>query len=185
MSTRPLGILRDCWHEYNNRYFAGELTPVPITPGGPWKNRLGDFSPAQKRIRLGKLNLGRFSDPKVRTSVAGTLLHEMVHQWIDATTGDRDDNHRHGPKFTAKCNEIGARLGLADVVHRKPRGRKPSWPSAGRTPCGRRAAGGGGHHTYQPAPAGATGGDTWQRHPGAGGRPSIVAGYQDEEEYLS
>jgi putative DNA primase/helicase len=187
VSTRPLGILRECWHEYNRRWFGGELTPIPITPGGPWTRRLGDFSPAQKRIRLDKRTLARFSDPEVRASVAGTLLHEMVHQWIHATTGDGDDSHGHGPKFTAKCNEIGAQLGLAEVVHRKPRGQEARlskyWPHVvqGDGPLAAVTT-----TLTEPSPAGDPVGDTWPSpsNPMAVAR-QIVAGYQDEDEILT
>jgi hypothetical protein len=44
------------------------------------------------------------------------LLHELVHAWQAEVVHDRELGYRgHGPKFAAKCNEIGARLGLPPV----------------------------------------------------------------------
>jgi hypothetical protein len=65
--------------------------------------------------------------------VADVLLHEALHQWQTEVAGDDEDSyHGHGPKFTAKANEIGAALGLPAVVVRNRRGsrlpRSAQWP---------------------------------------------------------
>jgi hypothetical protein len=44
------------------------------------------------------------------------LLHELIHAWQAEVVHDREMGYRgHGPKFAAKCNEIGAMLGLPPV----------------------------------------------------------------------
>ena len=153
--------------------------PDPDPPGGPWKSRIGEFSPARSRSGSTRC-LGRFSDPKIRAAVAGTLLHEMVHQCVDAD-GDHDDNRRHGAKFTAQCNKIGADLGLPEVVHRKPRGQEAElskhWPHVVQAT----SRGGGTSSLTEPEPAGDRVGDTWPppSNPMAVAR-EIIEDYQTE-----
>jgi hypothetical protein len=69
------------WLEYNRRYFAGELEPLPIflTPATPYGRMVGWCSCAggERAIAL--------AAPRRGTKLVadrGTLLHEMVHQLL-------------------------------------------------------------------------------------------------------
>jgi predicted SprT family Zn-dependent metalloprotease len=63
--------------------------------------------------------------------VQDVLLHEMIHQWQQEVTGEREDQYfGHGPTFRDKANEIGAVLGLGRV-----RGSKKRGPDADRPNC--------------------------------------------------
>src|SRR5262249_34220896 len=123
-----LGRLYTLWDGWNAAYFGGQLVCPYILlnePSNP--KRLGDCAPvsgfggkSQIRLRPSLLvgthpacnedscDEGRF------LFVADILLHEMIHQWQQEVTGDREyAYHGHGPKFRDKCNEIGTDLGLA------------------------------------------------------------------------
>lgn len=43
------------------------------------------------------------------------LLHKMVHAWQTVSDNREPGYAGHGPKFAAKCNEIGQALGLGPV----------------------------------------------------------------------
>jgi len=126
--TRLLGV----WEEANQAYYGGVLVPPIILlaePSNP--RRLGDCSPisgwgAESQIRI-RPSLLAGTHPNVREGnhdpeglfrfVADVLLHEQIHQWQQEVTGQREESyHGHGPRFCAKCNEIGAALGLAQVI---------------------------------------------------------------------
>jgi hypothetical protein len=68
------------------------------------KRRLGEFRPAPRpggrpriTIALGHIRRNGWA------GVSDTLLHEMVHQWQDATGRPL----RHGREFRKKCAELG------------------------------------------------------------------------------
>ena len=106
--------LRTLHAELNTRHFGGTLGPCDIRLSRRMRRRLGEFRPPpgtgeRPEIALGLRHLRR--DGWART--AGTLLHEMVHQW-QAETGRPLG---HGRAFREKCAEVGiegraiARLG--------------------------------------------------------------------------
>jgi len=67
--------------------------------------------------------------------VADVLLHEMVHQWQQEVSGDRDtEYHGHGPAFRDRANVIGAVLGLPTVRTCKARGKDADRPSCSQWP---------------------------------------------------
>ncbi len=118
--------------ELNAEHFGGKLGVgcVLITATAP--RALGDYIArdaqgieSRIRIREGVVvsRCERYQDD--------VLLHEMVHAWCWEIEGDDEPGYRgHGPKFAAKCNEIGAKLGLGEVKE-KGRGGKPNcaqWP---------------------------------------------------------
>lgn len=125
---------------YNAVFFSGKLLQAILLITDCPLRAWGDYCPAdvnglRSRIRL---------QPKLWTTAnirsdadwiylgrlaADVLLHEMVHAWQYEIDGDMELGYRgHGPQFAAKCNEIGALLGLAPV---SPKGRH------GRPDCAR------------------------------------------------
>jgi predicted SprT family Zn-dependent metalloprotease len=135
----PLDRLAAYWHEANQRWFGGEMKPVPIVAGLE-KTRLtmgraGYDWRAGYQIEIRESLLGRIDEPGMYREITDVLLHEMIHQYQHQTRGRLDEPH-HGPEFTAWCNKIGAGLGLPEVAARKPRGREVPlsryWPSCVR-----------------------------------------------------
>lgn len=141
------GVIRrmyEQWEQWNEEFFDGLMT-VPIIllnePSNP--RRLGDCGPvsgfgcsSQIRIRpsllVGTLSKGQW------LYGADVLLHEMIHQWQQEIVGKRDKGYSgHGPIFSAKANEIGARLGLPEVgrtckerdAEDKELGKPSYWPA--------------------------------------------------------
>ena len=78
----PLGTTTvDKWKEFNERYFGGQLQPVPlvITNTLPFGKRLAfcSYNPAASRRTI-TLNVPK--DHKQLLADNGVLLHEMIHQ---------------------------------------------------------------------------------------------------------
>jgi SprT-like family len=125
-------ILYERFDVWNARFFGARLQQALIMITNCALRAHADYCPAdvngiRSRIRIA---------PHLWAKGGGlllldTLLHEMVHAWCHEVEGDIELGYRgHGPKFAAKCNEIGAILGLAEV---SPKGRngKPDcahWP---------------------------------------------------------
>ncbi len=138
-----LGRLYDLWAKWNRDYFESRMVPSYILlsePSNP--RRYGDCGPisgfggtTQIRIRPSLLTGthpdvcggDQFSEGRF-LFVADILLHEMIHQWHQEVTGVTEDSyHGHGPKFCEMCNQIGERLGIAEV-YPKPRGKTKGKP---------------------------------------------------------
>jgi hypothetical protein len=136
------------WEDANDRYYGGILArPILLLAEPSIPRAYGDCGPvsgwgarSQIRIRLSLLT-GTHPHMKQGTQdpeglfryVADVLLHEQIHQWQQEVTGKHEDSyHGHGPTFRAKCNEIGAALGLAPVIVKKRPGHDgppcPQWP---------------------------------------------------------
>lgn len=116
-------FLYACFAMFNAAFFDNRLGEPMILISPPTSARAeGDYTKKDlhgltSRIRLAP-NMLRHG---VRWIVA-TLLHEMVHAWAHEVNGDTEESYRgHGPKFAAKCNEIGEQLGFPTVA---PKGRK-------------------------------------------------------------
>jgi hypothetical protein len=93
----PLGASTAAkWAEFNKKYFAGELRPIPliITPTLPFGRRIGHcaFNPESK-ARLIALNLPQTTGHGAYELVAdnNTLLHEMIHQLLQ----QRGEDSKH------------------------------------------------------------------------------------------
>jgi hypothetical protein len=78
----PLGVaVAGCWRAYNAEYFGGRLKPLPIylTQTSPYGHWIGVtcYAEAVTHIALTVPSIGR-----VLVADRGTLLHEMVHQFL-------------------------------------------------------------------------------------------------------
>ena len=129
------------WRQANDRWFGGRMVKpdIRLTPP-PGTTTYGDTRPigsagGKLEIRI-RPTLLEGTHPKVHGNAAGcfrfvadVLLHEMIHQWAIEVTGETDDGYKrgHGPHFAAKCNQIGADLGLPEVVAKNRPG-KPKQP---------------------------------------------------------
>jgi hypothetical protein len=133
-----LGRLYESWDGWNAAHFEGKLRSPYILlnePSNP--RRLGDCGPisgfgglSQIRIRPSLLRgthpmvlRGMRDDEGLSRFAADVLLHEMIHQWAQEVSGEREQAyHGHGPAFRDHCNRIGAVLGLPPVRCSKARG---------------------------------------------------------------
>lgn len=102
--------------QHNETHFGGQLTAILVEITAPASPRaLATHQPKTPegvdcviRIAPGVVEAGE-------RLAADVLLHEMVHVW-QAETDNREPGYAgHGPKFAAKCNEIGKALGLPEV----------------------------------------------------------------------
>ncbi len=125
---KHLGDLERLWQQWNIEHFDAAMHVATILLSNPTNpRRLGQCAPISgfgcrsEIIIRPSLLVG--THPKVRAGskyargrsllVADVLLHEMIHQWQQEITGDTEESYKgHGPTFSAKANEIGARLGL-------------------------------------------------------------------------
>lgn len=110
-------LLYKAFQEYNARFFGGNLgAPLVLITNPKSARTLGDYIARdvhglESRIRIAPRVMER--GPLFALDV---LLHEMVHAWQEEIEEDGEDGYRgHGPKFAAKCTEIGAQLGLPAV----------------------------------------------------------------------
>ncbi len=121
------GDLQALWHDLNEHYFAGRLSPIEI----PWSARLtssaGMFvsrvgprhSDRSRARRLIRLSTPLLKDQHAHETI-GTLVHEMIHQWQYDVLKRRPN---HGFDFARKMADmnrdglgITSRHALADTV---------------------------------------------------------------------
>lgn len=103
--------------EFNAQYFKGQLGQplVLITPAMSART-LGDYVPRDLHGIESRIRIAPKAAERGDLFMLDVLLHELVHAWQHEMDGDLEDSYRgHGPKFAAKCNEIGAELGLPKV----------------------------------------------------------------------
>ena len=145
-----LGRLYAMWEAWNAAHFAAAMVPPIVLLSEPSEpRRYGDCGAvsgwgARSQIRI-RPSLLTGSHPHVCPGdsfapgrfafVADVLLHEMVHQWQQEVSGDRDlSYHGHGPAFRDRANQIGAALGLPPVRTCKRRGANVDRPSCSQWP---------------------------------------------------
>jgi hypothetical protein len=149
--------LYDLWDEWNDEFFEGRMVPSLIQLTDPGQTHcygcctnfsgLAGIRSAIKIRRsildgtLRDLKHGSRDPQGLRLFLEDVLLHEMIHQWHHEVTGQVDDSYSgHGPAFSAKANEIGARLGLP-IVRRTCKSRDGKEPSPSQWPHDVRADG--------------------------------------------
>jgi hypothetical protein len=142
--------LYDLWDEWNEEFFEGRLVPSLIQLTDPGQTHrygcctnfsgLAGIRSAIKIRRsildgtLRDLEHGTRNKQGLERFLEDVLLHEMIHQWHLEVTGQVDDSYSgHGPAFSAKANEIGARLGLP-LVRRTCKSRDGKEPSPSQWP---------------------------------------------------
>ncbi len=146
-NIRPMYIF---WKIWNKRYFEEQMIVPLIFLNEPSEPKsLGDCGPvsgfgcsSQIRIRPSLLagthpsmNYGDDYAAGRFRFVRDVLLHEMIHQWQQEVSGQRDKGyHGHGPAFRDKANEIGTKLGLPPVRTCKARGKDKDLPSCSHWP---------------------------------------------------
>ncbi len=91
------------FEEYNHFFFQDRLT-LPDIAVRRMKTDLARWYAPCDEYPGGLLVMnGSVAHPWTWRS---TLLHELVHIYVP------DEDHEHGPKFTAECNRIGRIMGL-------------------------------------------------------------------------
>jgi hypothetical protein len=134
VDTSGSDLARDLYaaaQRFNAEFFGGTLLPVAVMVAAP-------ASPAALASHAPMTPEGIECLVKISPVVAmaskelahDALLHEMIHVWQTETDNSEPGYEGHGPKFAAKCNEIGAKLGLPEVGV-KGRGGLPNcaqWP---------------------------------------------------------
>lgn len=98
---------------FNADFFSGKLPEVPIH----WRRMAayGTYCEPDARHPFGYIELSVDEQPPGRWR--GTLLHEMIHLFLDSLGVDEFEAGEvpdHGPRFTAECNRIGALLGIPE-----------------------------------------------------------------------
>lgn len=88
---------------YNNRYFGGKLTPIPVTVSTRMVTQLGKFRIHDRHGWSEIIISARHLDRDCRRMVSDTLLHEMVHQWQQESGLPLG----HGRDFKRKARELG------------------------------------------------------------------------------
>lgn len=96
--------LTECHAQYNEEFFAGQLSRLDVRVSRRMRARLGHYTAATKagdppEIAIGRRHLRNHGWEEA----LHTLLHEMVHQWQDERGLDID----HGATFRAKAREVG------------------------------------------------------------------------------
>jgi hypothetical protein len=131
--------LYHAFDRFNADYFGGELgAPLLFVMQTSSPRAFGDYCGRdvhglRSRVRIAPAVLARGE-----RFAMDVLLHEMVHAWQSEVDGDTEDGYRgHGPRFAARCNEIGGTLGLAPVGVKGRRG----LPDCARWPLCVRPAG--------------------------------------------
>ena len=116
---------------YNDEFFGGQLTALLVEITAPASPRA--YATHQPKTPEGVDCVIRIAPSVVKAGKAfahDVLLHEMIHVWQAETEKSEPGYAGHGPNFAAKCNEIGAKLGLGQVGV-KGRGGLPDcaqWP---------------------------------------------------------
>lgn len=102
--------------EFNEKYFNNVLTArmIEITaPASP--NALATHQPVTPEGVECVIRIAPSVCEAGPNFYRDVLLHEMIHVWQRETDNSEPGYQGHGPKFAAKCNEIGAKLGLPEV----------------------------------------------------------------------
>jgi len=150
-----LTFLYEMWDRFNTDFFRGELKTPYLVLGTPGlakalatHNHISNWGgTTQLTFRLGLFDGERYllqdeaHEEGRKRYWADVLLHEMVHQFHNEVTLERERSYKgHGPHFADTCNEIGSDLGLDEVRPAKARGKEKEKPSCAYWPLNVRPA---------------------------------------------
>lgn len=109
---------------FNAEHFDGKLgAPLILITPPAGARALGDYSERDVHGLRSTIRIAPSTFRRGERFAIDVLLHEMVHAYQSEVDGQTEDGYRgHGPRFAAKCNEIGAKLGLPDVGVKKRKG---------------------------------------------------------------
>jgi hypothetical protein len=128
-------LAKELYNEFermNGEYFGSRLAQalILITPAQSART-LADYIGRDEHGLESRIRISKKTASLGLQFAADALMHELVHAWMHEVENDGENGYRgHGPKFAAKCNEIGAKLGLPEVGV-KGRDGKPdckAWP---------------------------------------------------------
>lgn len=113
------GDLQALWHDLNEYYFAGRLSPIEIAWSARLTSSVGMFvsrvgprhSDRSQARRLINLSIPLLKDQHARETL-GTLAHEMIHQWQYDVLKRRPN---HGLDFARKMADMN-RDGLGITI---------------------------------------------------------------------
>jgi len=139
----------EAWDSYNAEYFSSALRSPHITCGCVPPRAWGFYSPSTDWGGQGQITLhqnlvwGTHKAvvnpwPALGTSrfLLDVVLHETTHQWqFEIAETPEQSYGGHGSHYATKCNEIGARLRLEQVVaKRRKKGKSKDRPSCAYWP---------------------------------------------------
>lgn len=115
-------VLYEAFDYFNAAHFAGLLgSPMILISATSSPMALGDYTPRDVHGIVSRVRIAPNVFKYGWRAVLGTLLHEMIHAHQHEVLEDIETGYKgHGPRFTAKANEIGAALGFPPVA---PKGR--------------------------------------------------------------
>jgi hypothetical protein len=101
---------------YDRQYFGGQLGALFIEIAAPASpSALATHQPVSPEGVAMVIRIAPSVVDSGPALAADALLHEMIHAWQRVADKSEPGYAGHGPEFAAKCNEIGAQLGLAPV----------------------------------------------------------------------
>jgi len=112
-AVNPKYPLKAKYKEFNKKYFANELpTDIELKFNGRLKSavgrctslynkKTGEITPI--RIELATFPADRYKDEYHEDFYDDTLVHEMVHAWVDINKGNVP---AHGNEFKTKMKEV-------------------------------------------------------------------------------
>ncbi|MDI1483590.1 SprT-like domain-containing protein [Polyangium sp. y55x31] len=127
----PKAVYR-AFEEYNRAHFDGRLGQSMLLITQPASPRtLGDYVPRDAHGIPSRIRIAPKCETICLAYVLDVVLHEMVHAWQHEVLDNLEQGYEgHGPRFAEKCNEIGAKFGLAEVAPKGRRGKAKAahWP---------------------------------------------------------
>lgn len=110
-------LLYTAFEKFNAQFFGGNLgAPLVLITNAKSARTLGDYIARDVHGLESRIRIAPKAVDRGVLFCLDVLLHEMVHAWQEEIEEDGEGGYRgHGPKFAAKCTEIGAVLGLGAV----------------------------------------------------------------------
>ncbi len=112
----PRALYR-AFDEFNEKYFGGALgAPLLFATQTSSPRAFGDYCGRDVHGLRSRIRIAPKAFARGELFATDVLLHEMVHAWQSEVDDEQELGYKgHGPRFAAKCNEIGTALGLPSV----------------------------------------------------------------------